>query len=79
MASGATLNLMSLHTAIHDKLAEADAALERAEQKIEAFLNLDECDLVMGFFGLVGGAAIMFAAVTAVAVILFSLDPVKLP
>ena len=25
------------------------------------------------------GAAIMFAAVTAVAVILFSLDPVKLP
>ena len=70
---------MSLHTAIHQTLAEADAALERAEQKIEAFLNLDECDLVMGFLGLLGGAAIMFCAVAAVAVILFSLDPVRLP
>ena len=70
---------MNLFHAMNERFAEADAALERAEQKIEAFLNLDECDLVMGFFGLVGGAAIMFAAVTAVAVILFSLDPVKLP
>lgn len=64
---------------IHDKLANVDAALERAEQKIEAFLNLDECDLVMGVFGLLGGAALMFFAVAAVAVILFSLDPVRLP
>ena len=58
---------------MNERFAEADAALERAEQKIEAFLNMDECSLVLGILGLLGGAALMLLAASAVAIIVFSL------